>query len=1027
VYDDAVAERADARKGDGNADLTSGFHAPGGLKYLSKYLTGDVARMPSAAPNDPMHLNKSGPDGGTWANWRTKAVDSFEGSDGAWKKSTGSSDVIVSVIDTGVRYTHEDLADNTIDPTTDPPYNGPGILTDVINKDNNPWDDHWHGTACSGCVGARGNNGKGLAGMNQVVTILPIKVLSAGGSGSDAQVAEGMLLADYLGANILSLSLGGPFQDRTTQLAVEQCWDDGRLIVIAAGNENTEAPSYPAYYPDALCVGATTLVRATNDEDFTLVDGVLPVAGRYDARAYFSNYGDWVDIAAPGIYVRSTYFSSDSSYITNTAGTSFSCPYTAGCAALLWAYILDDGGAPTNELVRGLLQGAGTDMALCNGSNPKGFKNDSSNGYVKFCNVKAAMDLYDAGGAGGDADIAWDNPVNNDTVTGTEEIRISVSGNTGNVTKVEFETPTRHLGSTTTLDNGFYRFNWDTTFEFNRALDLTATVWDDDGNRYSSTITVTPSNTHETVDFLEDFTGVADNAMPTGWYRHDGNTGADSTKWGADTAQFMTATPSMHSSGTTTNYVAYSNDWLYAPIIDLSDQAAAQLAFQRRYQMGSGDEAYVLITPDDMTYWSDIFQSTSLNDWAEYDFDLSIFAGREVRILWVLQANSSGQSVGFWLDDVAITGASGTPPSISISSPANGAQVNGRVTVDLDVEGVDRFRVYSAPPDFGGYLTYDIATTDTTASIYWDSRYVYNGGALITVLAFDNDTEDGLTASDSVALTVNNATRNPNHFDGFEDITTLGGFNGSNFDGDWFVWDAGNSTDKWRIWTTSPYAGAKCAKFGPSGSGNFGADNNDRLYSPVHARGDSVHPMLRLFHKLDLGTGEVAKIVLVRYSGALETEVILSELRSDVTSFTEALFDLSGFSADNFRILFHFTSNDDGSVGAGWFIDSYELINADPVIGSIVDPSGARGKTVTINGSGFGRTTETGSVTFAKEGGGRTTATVNSWSATAIQVVVPNDAVSGNVIVTVLSYASAGEYFGVTLPPPNLTDANEQR
>ncbi|MCD6119410.1 S8 family serine peptidase [bacterium] len=1024
VYDDTAAEKPISELSYYSPSRTP---APGGFKFMPRFLTGDVARTPSAAPNDPMHLNKSGPDGGTWANWRTRAVDEFEGSDGAWKKSIGSSNVIVAVCDTGVRYTHEDLVDNTINPTTDPPYNGPGILTDVINKDNNPMDDHWHGTACSGCVGARGNNAKGLAGMSQIVTILPIKVLSGGGSGSDSQVAEGMLLADYLGANILSLSLGGPFPDRTTQLATEQCWDDGRLVVIAAGNENTDAPHYPGYYPDALSVGATTLVNGSNNQDFSLVGGELPVAGRFDARASFSNYGDWVDIAAPGIRVRSTFISSDSAYITNTAGTSFACPYVAGCAALLWAYISEQGGTPTNVLVRQLLQGSGTDMTLCNGSNPKGFKDNTSNGLVKFCNVRAGMDLYDAGGSGGTANITWDNPVNNDTVTGTEEIRVSVSGNTGDIIKVEFETPTRHLGSTDTLDSGFYKLDWDTAFEFNKPVDLTATVWDDDGNRYASTITVTPSNTHETVAFLEDFTGVADNAIPTGWYLFDGNKGTGSTKWGADTAQFADAEPSMHSSGTTTNYAASSNDWLYAPIIDLSDQAAAELAFQRRYQMGSGDESYVLITPDDMTYWGDIFQSTSLKDWAEYDFDLSQFAGREVRILWVLQANGSGQSVGFWLDDVAVTGTSGTPPTVSITSPSNGAQVNGRVTVNLNVGNVDRYRVIATPPDFGGYQTYDISTTDTTASFYWDSRYTYSGGVLLTVLVFDNDTEDGLTAYDSVALTVNNTTRNPNHFDGFEDISTLGGFDGSNFDGDWFVWDAGNSTDKWRIWTTSPYAGTKCARFGPSGAGNYGTNNNDRLYGPVHNPGSSDHPMLRFYHKLDLGTGDVAKAILVRYDGTLDKELILGEYRSDVSSWTEVIYDLTGFKNDPFRILYQFRSNNDGGVGTGWYLDNFELINADPVITSIVDPSGARGKTVTINGSGFGRTTETGSVTFAKEGGGLTSPTVNSWSASAIEVVVPNDAVSGNVVVTVLGYVSNGKYFGVSLPPPNLTGLVENR
>lgn len=295
------------------------------------------ATSAASAPNDPYYANKKGQDNGIWGLWRIGAVHSLAGDEpnAAWDYTTGSSDVIVCVADTGARVTHEDLTANIIDPPNDPPYNEEGILTDVINKDNNPNDGHGHGTFCCGEIGATPNNSKGLSGVCWNVTILPIKVLSNGGSGSDAQVAEGMLLADYLGAHIISMSLGGPFPDRTTQLAAQQCNADGILLVVAAGNENTDAPFYPGYYPECLCVGATTLVNSSDTEDFSLVSDALPLDTRFDARAGFSNYGTWVDIAAPGRQTLSCYKSSDTSYVNYWQGTSMATPYVAGCAALL--------------------------------------------------------------------------------------------------------------------------------------------------------------------------------------------------------------------------------------------------------------------------------------------------------------------------------------------------------------------------------------------------------------------------------------------------------------------------------------------------------------------------------------------------------------------------------------------------------------------------------------------------------------------------------------------------------------------
>jgi hypothetical protein len=998
---------------------------PAGLKSASE--SADTDRTASAPPNDPMHLNKRGTDGGTWCNWRVKTIDGL-----AWGYTTGSADVVVAVIDTGVRYTHEDLAANAIDPQNDPPYNEPGVLTDVINKDNDPNDDHGHGTNCAGCVGAVGNNGKGLAGMNQTVTILPVKVLSSGGSGSDSQVAQGMLIADYLGADVLSLSLGGDFPDRTTQLAAKQCWQDGRVIVIAAGNGNVSAPHYPGYYHEAIAVGATTLVNSSDNQDFSLVDGELPVDSRFDARATFSHYGEWVDIAAPGVEVRTTARFSDSSYTAATAGTSFSCPYVAGCAALLLAY--DD--SLTNEDVRAALLGGATEMThLNNGANPKGFLNGTSNGNVRFCNVKNSLDLVDAG-LGTAPDVEWDNPADGDTVSGTQEIRIAVSGGTGNVNRVEFETQTRFLGVVTEEDDGFYRLDWDTTFEFNREMELFAKVYTDEGRMNLSSIHVTPSNEHWEPPDSEDFTGVGNNAIPTGWYKFDGNQGTTNTSWGADDTVFFTDAPSMHSSGTTGNYATTSNDWLFAPIVDLRGHAASTVTFQRRYQTSNGYAAYFILTDDDATYWGDGFANGTMQEWDDYSYDMSQFAGKEVRIFWILEGSGTTTAPGFWFDDLTISGQTGTPPAIEITSPSNGGSVSGKVAIEVTVsDDTEWIGIEPVPPVLGNLIYSPIPDNDSgndtkTYTVYWDSRWTYNGGALLTLRAYDDEDEDDirddLVAADSVSVNVTNTHRNPDWHEGFENITTLGGYSGDDFDGDWFISSSGTSI--WRITGEDSHLGGKCAKMGPSASGgNYGANEFDQLYSPVHDCSGATRPHLRIWHRVDVensGRGDIAKILLVRYDGTDDMETPIAEYRDDTApagQWKEQWFNLTDFKSAPFRLNFLFDSDSDSNFGTGWFVDDYEILDADPQIDSITDPSGAPGKAVVINGSNFGKIQGTSTVTFAKEGGGRTQAAVSSWGEDAIAVTVPADAASGDVIVTVLGFESAGEYFGVSLAPPNLT------
>ena len=990
---------------------------------IGRNRTIDVNRTTSAPPDDPMHLNVDGSTGGTWANWRVGAVDGE-----AWDSTTGDAGIVVAVIDTGTRYTHEDLAANCIDPTSDAPYNEPGILTDVINKDNDPNDDHNHGTWCAGNVGAVGNNTKGLAGINHVVTILPIKVLAGNGSGSDAQVAEGMLLADFLGAEIFSLSLTSPFPERIMQLACQQADDDGVFVIVAAGNYNNGSPHYPAFYPYVLGVGATTLVNDSNSQDFSLVDGSLPVDTRHDGRATFSNYGSWVDVAAPGVRVRTTDKASDSAYRASVAGTSFACPYTAGCAALLWAHMGLDA---TNDEVRGMLQSSATVMDHVNtGASPDGFIDDSTNGPVRFVNVYEAIQLFD-GGPYEAPTVTWNNPTGGSTVSGTVDLQVSVTGGDGNVVKVEFDTPTRHLGTTEAESGGFWQVPWDSTFEFNGEMTITAKVHDDVGNIVHEPVTVTTDNTRVVPPWLEAFDGVALDAIPSDWYMIDENGGVSgNTSWGADDSQFGVATPSMHSNGTDTNYASFSNDWLYAPIIDLTGFASASISFDRRYERGNGDAFYFFVTADDESWGGTGFGTSGLQDWDTYTYDLSPYAGGEVRLLWHLRANGSNQNVGMWLDDIDISVATGTAPTIEITSPTTGSTVSGMVTMEMtisdDTEGVE---IIGVPVNVGSlwYTTLpdnDLANPTKTLTISWDSRRTWNGGALITARAYDDEDDDDelddLMAHDSIAVTVDNVLGGSTWFEGFEDIGTLGGVDSGEFDGDWYTWSFGSSL--WRAGTHDAWNGSQHAYLGPDGGGDYGSNEFDQLYSPMFDLSTSVNPHLRFWHKLDVegGNGDKAVLYLVRYDALRDLELNMFEDRSDTTGYERVVLDLSAHADNPFRLNFLFDSDGDANVGAGWSLDDMEVIDVDPTIVDIVDPTGHPGKVVTINGSNFGNVQGLSVVSFQKDGGGLTNPTITSWGHDAISLEVPADGISGDVFVTIIGVDSNAVYFGVTLPPPSL-------
>ena len=298
---------------------------------LFEYVSPDYEVSIAAVPNDPQFtdgtlwgLNNTGQNGGT----PDADIDAPE----AWDIRTDASSVIVAVIDTGVRYTHTDLATNI---WTNPGEiagngiddDGNGYVDDIhginaITGSGDPMDDNGHGTHCSGTIGAVGNNGIGVAGVAWRVKLMGCKFLGSGGSGLTSDAIECIDYAISKGAKVMSNSWGCPgcFEQPLLD-AIAAARDAGVIFVAAAGNSAANVDVLP-FYPAAYDVDNVVAVAATD---------------RNDALAGFSNYGnEQVDLGAPGVSITSTYANNDTAY-TSLQGTSMACPHVAGAVALLRA------------------------------------------------------------------------------------------------------------------------------------------------------------------------------------------------------------------------------------------------------------------------------------------------------------------------------------------------------------------------------------------------------------------------------------------------------------------------------------------------------------------------------------------------------------------------------------------------------------------------------------------------------------------------------------------------------------------
>jgi thermitase len=238
-----------------------------------------------------------------------------------WALNTGAVWVTIAILDTGVDLAHPDLFVRIL----------PGY--DFVNNDNDPQDDHGHGTHVAAIAAASTNNGEGVAGVNWGANILPVKVLNSSATGTYANVAAGIVWATDNGAQVINLSLGGPAPSFVLNDAVNYAYQRGVILVASTGNAGAPSVLYPAAYDPVIAVGAT--------------DSGNNLAG-------FSNYGPEVDVVAPGVNIYSAFPGGGYGY---RSGTSMAAPHVSGLAALLWGI---PGNGPTR--IRALIEASTLDL-----------------------------------------------------------------------------------------------------------------------------------------------------------------------------------------------------------------------------------------------------------------------------------------------------------------------------------------------------------------------------------------------------------------------------------------------------------------------------------------------------------------------------------------------------------------------------------------------------------------------------------------------------------------------------------------
>jgi len=282
-------------------------------------------------------------DGGYFRNWQHYNDGSFAPSastivakedadmdtDLAWDITQGDPNIVIAMLDSGAKLDHPEFSgriwtnsnetEDGID-TDQNNYTDDRNGWDFVNNDNDPTDDHGHGTTTAGIAGATGNNSVGFAGMNWNSKIMVCKILNASNSGKYSNWAEAIYYAVDNGASVINMSVGGTNASTTLEEAIDYAYAHNVPVVASAGNQNSSTLRYPAKYTKTIAVGATNS-DDTRSATFSWGGG--------------SNYGPELDFVAPGNYIFCLNYLNNTKYNTFWSGTSQAAPQVTGLISLI--------------------------------------------------------------------------------------------------------------------------------------------------------------------------------------------------------------------------------------------------------------------------------------------------------------------------------------------------------------------------------------------------------------------------------------------------------------------------------------------------------------------------------------------------------------------------------------------------------------------------------------------------------------------------------------------------------------------
>lgn len=395
---------------------------------LFTFVEKDQVAQAVAIPNDPNFPSQ----------WHLAQIQA----PAAWDLSTGSASLPIAVVDSGVDPDHPDLASKILP--------GWSFLTGSANT----VDTMGHGTAVAGAAAAATNNGFGVSGVAWSNPVLPLVVVDASGWASYSNMASAITYAADHGARVVNLSLAGSSNSSTLQSAINYAWNKGTVVFAAAGNYSTSAPYYPAACTNVVAVSST---------------------GASDGFSGFSNYGSWIDVAAPGESILTT---SDGGGYGYWSGTSFSSPIAAAAGALALSVRPSLSAA---QLV-GLLEQSADDLGT------PGY--DTYYGYGRVNAYNAVLAAQDYAGDTTPPAVTISSPAPSAVVSGTIAVTGAATDNVA-VAKVELWIDGA-LGPSTSSPS--FSFNWNTAAVANGEHTLAVKAYDVDGNLGQAAVTVTVSN-----------------------------------------------------------------------------------------------------------------------------------------------------------------------------------------------------------------------------------------------------------------------------------------------------------------------------------------------------------------------------------------------------------------------------------------------------------------------------------------------------------------------------------------------------